>query len=60
MAWRLEIKMSRHTLGSLAAMRVKSRKPGPAKVKNASPPLWSFMDFIMAKAKRWGRWLTAA
>ena len=52
--------MSRHTLGSLAAMRVKSRKPGPARERKSSPCVWPVMLFIMANASKWGRWLTAA
>ncbi|MNV93483.1 hypothetical protein D3C71_1881790 [compost metagenome] len=57
---RLDSRMSRHILGSLAAMRVKSRNPGPASDRNSSPCDCPVMLFIIAKASTWGRWLTAA
>jgi hypothetical protein len=46
--------------GSLAAIRVKSRKPGPASDRNSLPCGWPEMPLMSAKAIRWGRWLTDA
>ena len=40
---RLASRMSRQTLGSLAAMRVKSRKPGPASDRKSLPCGWPVM-----------------
>jgi hypothetical protein len=57
---RLASRMSRHILGSLAAMRVKSRKPGPASDRKSCRSGCPVMLFISANASRCGRWLTAA
>ena len=52
--------MSRQTVGSPAAMRVKSRKPGPASDRNSRPAGCEITALKYAKASRCGRWLTAA
>ena len=52
--------MSRQTAGSLAAMRVKSRKPGPASERKSRPAGWLATELKYEKASRCGRWLTAA
>ena len=57
---RFAIKMSCHISGSLAAMRVKSRKPGPASDKKSAAFFCAVMLFIMANASKCGKWLTAA
>ena len=58
---RLASRMSRHIFGSLAAMRVKSRKPGPARRQEVlALRLRRRCRCISAKAIRCGRWLTAA
>ena len=46
--------------GLLAAMRVKSRKPGPASSRYSRPAGWLMTALKQAKASRCGRWLTAA
>ena len=57
---RLARRMSRHICGSPAAMRVKSRKPGPPRRMWSAPSGCESRPFMYANASRCGRWLTAA
>ena len=52
---RLASRMSRHTAGSLAAMRVKSRKPGPASDRKSRPAGWPATELKYAKASMCGK-----